>query len=127
MPARTSAGLIRSTDDGAGYKAEIVNMLDGMRDNWFRPSDVCVAPDGSLIVADWYDPGVGGHRMGDVDKGRIFRVAPPGTRLQHAASTISSTPDGAVAALREPEPRSPLSGLDRPGTRMQEPRPSRRC
>lgn len=60
--------------DGAGYKAEIVNLLDGSKNRWFRPSDVAVAPDGSLIVADWYDPGVGGHGMGDVTRGRLFRV-----------------------------------------------------
>jgi glucose/arabinose dehydrogenase len=54
--------------DGAGYKAEIVNLLDGTHNRWFRPSDVAVAPDGSLIVADWYDPGVGGHGMGDVTR-----------------------------------------------------------
>ena len=45
-----------TSDDGAGYSAEIVNILEGTRDKWFRPSDVKVAPDGSLIVADWYDP-----------------------------------------------------------------------
>ncbi|MCA9268826.1 MAG: NPCBM/NEW2 domain-containing protein, partial [Planctomycetales bacterium] len=28
------------TDDGAGYKAEIVNILEGTRNKWFRPSDV---------------------------------------------------------------------------------------
>jgi len=60
--------------DGAGYKAEIVNILEGTKDKWFRPSDVAVAPDGSLIVADWHDPGVGGHGMGDVTRGRLFRV-----------------------------------------------------
>jgi putative heme-binding domain-containing protein len=60
--------------DGAGYKAEIVNILEGTKNRWFRPSDVAVAPDGSLIVADWYDPGVGGHGMGDVTRGRLFRV-----------------------------------------------------
>jgi putative heme-binding domain-containing protein len=60
--------------DGAGYKAEIVNLLEGSKNRWFRPSDVAVAPDGSLIVADWYDPGVGGHGMGDVTRGRLFRV-----------------------------------------------------
>ncbi|MBK8091483.1 MAG: NPCBM/NEW2 domain-containing protein [Verrucomicrobiaceae bacterium] len=60
--------------DGAGYKAEIVNILEGTQNRWFRPSDVAVAPDGSLIVADWYDPGVGGHGMGDVTRGRLFRV-----------------------------------------------------
>ncbi len=60
--------------DGAGYKAEIVNILEGAKDKWFRPSDIAVAPDGSLIIADWYDPGVGGHGMGDVTRGRLFRV-----------------------------------------------------
>lgn len=80
MPLHCDAGpnVVRAyvtQPDGAGYKAEIVNILDGAaKDRWFRPSDVAVAPDGSLIVADWYDPGVGGHGMGDVTRGRLFRV-----------------------------------------------------
>ena len=86
---------------GAGYSAEMVNILFGARDNWFRPSDVCVAPDGSLIVADWYDPGVGGHRMGDVDKGRLFRVAPPKSPYQIPKVDVS-TVAGAVEALKNP-------------------------
>jgi putative membrane-bound dehydrogenase-like protein len=65
------------TPEGAGYKASIVNILDGAKkNNWFRPADVCVAPDGSLFVTDWYDPGVGGHQQKDLDRGRVFRVAP---------------------------------------------------
>ncbi len=87
--------------DGAGYQAEIVNILEGARDKWFRPSDVCVAPDGSLIIADWYDPGVGGHRQGDVERGRIFRVAPPGVKYT-VPKTDFSTVDGAIAALKSP-------------------------
>ncbi len=63
--------------DGAGYKAEIVDIVHGGSDKWFRPSDVCVAPDGSLMVADWYDPAVGGHQTGDKNtatiKGRVYR------------------------------------------------------
>jgi len=86
---------------GAGYTAETVNILQGARDNWFRPSDVCVAPDGSLIVADWYDPGVGGHRMGDADKGRLFRVAPPKTPYKIPKVDVS-TVEGAIAALKSP-------------------------
>lgn len=86
---------------GAGYTAEMVNILQGARDNWFRPSDVCVAPDGSLIVADWYDPGVGGHRMGDADKGRLFRVAPPNTPY-NIPKTDVSTVEGAIEALKSP-------------------------
>lgn len=86
---------------GAGYTAESVNILFGARDNWFRPSDVCVAPDGSLIVADWYDPGVGGHRMGDADKGRLFRVAPPKSPYKFPKVDVS-TVEGAIAALKSP-------------------------
>ena len=65
---------------GAGYTAEIINILKGDKDQWFRPADVTVAPDGSLIIADWYDPGVGGHAAGDQTRGRIYRVAPPGSK-----------------------------------------------
>src|SRR4029453_18048005 len=50
------------TNDGAGFKATITEILTS-KDTWYRPSDVCLAPDGSLFVSDWYDPGVGGHNM----------------------------------------------------------------
>jgi putative membrane-bound dehydrogenase-like protein len=87
--------------DGAGYKAEIVNIVEGVDDKLFRPSDVCVAPDGSLIISDWYDPGVGGHQMAGVNKGRIFRVAPPGKPYRVPQQDLS-TPAGAVKALQSP-------------------------
>ena len=89
--------------DGAGYRSTAtVNLLSGARDHWFRPSDVCVAPDGSLIVADWYDPGVGGHRMGDIKRGRIFRLAPPKTPYRvppHDFNSISGS-DRSASAVR---------------------------
>jgi hypothetical protein len=87
--------------DGAGYKAETVNVLFGARDNWYRPSDVCTAPDGSLFIGDWYDPGVGGHNQQEVDKGRIFRVAPPGVKYTVPKFDFS-TADGAAEALKNP-------------------------
>jgi putative membrane-bound dehydrogenase-like protein len=88
-------------NDGAGYSAEIENILHGARDNWFRPADVCVAPDGSLLVTDWYDPGVGGHNMQDMERGRIFRVAPPNSKYV-APKFDFSTAEGAVKALENP-------------------------
>ena len=90
--------------DGAGYTAKIVNMMDGAKKNqWFRPSDVCVAPDGSLIVADWYDPGVGGHRMQDVDRGRLFRLAKKGQSGSYGfAKPDFSSPESAAMALKSP-------------------------
>ena len=62
---------------GAGYESSIDVLLSGPDDRWFRPIDVTTAPDGSVFVADWYDPGVGGHGMGDAERGRIYRLAPP--------------------------------------------------
>lgn len=88
--------------DGAGYKAETVNILEGSRNRWFRPSDVAVAPDGSLIVADWYDPGVGGHGMGDVTHGRLFRVTTKAAEKYRVPSFKLDTAKNAVAALASP-------------------------
>ena len=88
---------------GAGYSAEIVNILDGaQKDRWFRPSDVQVAPDGSLIVADWYDPGVGGHRMGDLDRGRLFRVTPKDHKGYKLPKLDFKSIDGLIAAIQNP-------------------------
>ena len=88
-------------NDGAGYKASIVNILESQKDQWFRPIDVAVAPDGSLFVADWYDPGVGGHQAGDVDRGRIYRIAPAKTDYRIAPTDVTSI-EGAIAALLNP-------------------------
>ncbi len=98
--------IVRSypvTNSGAGYNAETVNILDGTANRWFRPSDVCVAPDGTLIIADWYDPGVGGHRMEDTKHGRLFRVTPPDQGDSYKVTKPDfKTMDGCVAALRNP-------------------------
>ncbi|OYP35183.1 PVC-type heme-binding CxxCH protein [Rhodopirellula sp. MGV] len=90
-----------TVEKGAGYEATIEPILTGAEDRWFRPADVCVAPDGSLFVTDWYDPGVGGHRQGDLDRGRLFRVAPPNTKYV-VPSYDYSTAAGAVEALQNP-------------------------
>ncbi len=88
--------------DGAGYKAKIVNILDGQKkNNWFRPADVCTAPDGSVFVTDWYDPGVGGHGQRDLDRGRVFRVAPPGQKYRVPKFDFT-TAEGAAEALKNP-------------------------
>ena len=89
---------------GAGYSAEMVNILTSA-DQWYRPSDVCVAPDGSLMIADWNDPGVGGHAAGDHDlaimRGRVYRVAPTGVKYTVPKFDVS-TAAGAAAALKSP-------------------------
>lgn len=76
---------------GAGFTGSVTPILDGnTRDNWFRPSDVTVAPDGSIFVSDWYDPGVGGHAVGDLDKGRVFRLAPKKSKYKVSTPDYSS-------------------------------------
>lgn len=87
--------------NGAGYSAGIDPLMTGSTDKWFRPADVCVAPDGSLFVSDWYDPGVGGHRQGDTDRGRLFRIAPPKTGYE-VPQFDYKTAKGAVVALQNP-------------------------
>lgn len=79
-------------NDGAGYSATIEEIAFGGPDTWFRPSDVAVAPDGAVFAADWYDPGVGGHNMGDQQggRGRIYRIAPPNHRSAVPALDLKS-------------------------------------
>ncbi len=68
----------------------------------FRPSDVCVGPDGALYVADWTDPRVGGHdTQDDAASGIIYRIAPKGFKPavpQFDPTTVA----GAVTALESP-------------------------
>ncbi|HEY9045539.1 MAG TPA: PVC-type heme-binding CxxCH protein [Ohtaekwangia sp.] len=95
--------------DGAGYTATIVNILEGQKDQWFRPADIAVAPDGSLFVADWYDPGVGGHQMEDVDRGRIYRIAKPKSPYTISPADVT-TPDDAIKTLLSPNPATRYIG-----------------
>ena len=96
-------------NSGAGYKATVVNILESKKDQWFRPADVAIAPDGSLFVADWYDPGVGGHAVGDLDRGRIYRVAPPKMKYMTEKTDVTSV-EGAIKALLNPNPATRYLG-----------------
>ena len=106
MPLHTDAGprhlrCYHLKAKGAGYDVEQEVMLES-KDTWFRPSDVCVAPDGSLMVADWYDPGVGGHGMGDTTRGRIYRITPAGHKGYNVPKIDLTTAAGLEAALASP-------------------------
>src|SRR5262249_49218222 len=49
-----------------------------------------------------YDPGVGGHGMGDWTRGRIYRVTPKGHQGYKVPPVKLDTPEGIRAALRSP-------------------------
>lgn len=86
---------------GAGYSATIEEIMRGVDNQWVRPSDVTVAPDGSIFIADWYDPGVGGHQVRSKERGRIYRIA-PGNSPYRVPEVDYSTPEQAVDALKSP-------------------------
>jgi putative membrane-bound dehydrogenase-like protein len=89
------------TPKGAGHTLVKENVVSST-DTWFRPSDVCVAPDGSVMIADWYDPGVGGHGMGDWKMGRIYRVTPKGHKGYKVPEVKLDTKEGTVESLASP-------------------------
>ena len=110
--AEPGHNVIRSypvENEGAGYKATIVNILEAQKDQWFRPADVTVAPDGSIFIVDWYDPGVGGHQVGDLDRGRVYRVAAPGAKYGITPPDVASV-EGAMSALLNPNPATRYLG-----------------
>ena len=85
---------------GATFRTRYEVLL-GSDDPWFRPVDVTAAPDGSVLVADWYDAAVGGHNFRDQDTGRIYRVAPQGQAWTKPRPDFATVP-GLIALLKSP-------------------------
>ena len=73
--------IYRYTPKGYGMTATPEVFMTSQGDNYFRPDDICAAPDGSLYISDWYDGGVGGHAYNDPDRGRVYRLTPKGKKL----------------------------------------------
>jgi len=85
---------------GSSFRTDYKVLL-ASDDPWFRPVDMTAAPDGSVLVADWYDSGVGGHSFRDQTTGRIYRVAPKGHATPVARPDFATVP-GLIAQLKSP-------------------------
>lgn len=86
----------RPVPDGAGFSAEMEVLVSSPEDSWFRPSDVTAGPDGSIFIADWYDAGVGGHRMVDANQGRIYRLTRKGESNKYLVPSVDLKSDAGL-------------------------------
>jgi putative membrane-bound dehydrogenase-like protein len=119
--------------DGAGFKLERFDFLTSNKEKkfagsdflgggrsvnhelptLFRPSDVCVGPDGAIYVADWFDGRVGGHAdLDNATAGAIYRIAPKGFKSRIPKLDLTTT-SGQIAALRSPAVNVRNSGFTR--------------
>lgn len=92
-----TTGVFKGSDFVGG-----ANNLSDDRHTLFRPSDVCVGPDGAIYITDWFDKRTGGHQ--DTDEtcsGTIYRIAPKGFKPQVPALDLD-TVEGQIAALQSP-------------------------
>ncbi|MEZ5383990.1 MAG: c-type cytochrome [Prosthecobacter sp.] len=92
-----TSGVFKGSDFVGG-----ANNLSDERSTLFRPSDVCVGPDGAIYISDWFDKRTGGHQ--DTDEtcsGTIYRIAPKGFKPQVPGFNLD-TVEGQIAALQSP-------------------------
>ena len=95
--------VYRHENAGAGMSAASEIVVSGGEDKYFRPDDICAAPDGSLFISDWYDGGVGGHAYNNPLQGRIFLLRPTGKKLERIGQPGPySTVDSAIEGLKNP-------------------------
>ncbi|MRI00208.1 c-type cytochrome [Kriegella sp. EG-1] len=64
-------------EDGSTFKTVDVNRVLETEDQWFRPVDIKVGPDGGIYMADWYDSRlthVDPNDTWDKSTGRVYRI-----------------------------------------------------
>lgn len=89
------------SEDNVGYVWND-SAQNARQEKSFRPSDVTIGTDGSIYIADWYDPVVGGHQMKDqTGYGRIYRITPKNKKLTVPVIDIN-TSDGQLLAFKNP-------------------------
>jgi putative membrane-bound dehydrogenase-like protein len=111
-PKRKGAGFtlerfdfVTTNKSGKFFGSDFVGGDKSMTDErsyLFRPSDVCVGPDGAVYISDWFDKRTGGHQDTDEScSGTIYRVGPKNFR-SNVPTLRLDTVDGAIQAIKSP-------------------------
>ncbi|MEK9773832.1 MAG: PVC-type heme-binding CxxCH protein, partial [Opitutae bacterium] len=70
----------------------------------FRPADLDIGPDGAIYISDWHDERSGGHSTQDESaSGAIYRIAPKNFKPVIPSLDLKNV-EGAIAALKSPNP-----------------------
>jgi glucose/arabinose dehydrogenase/lysophospholipase L1-like esterase len=100
---------VKVSEDGSGLKGESLEDLVKSDDPNFRPSQVKVAPDGSIFFADWSNQLIGHlqHHLRDPNRdhthGRIYRITYEGRPLLKPAAIDGQPVTALLDLLKEPE------------------------
>ncbi len=103
---------IRDEDKGAGLTGERIDDLLASTDNFFRPVDPKVGPDGALWFGDWCNPLIGHMQYSqrdpnrDHDHGRIYRLVYSGRPLFETVTHHDKTIPQLLMQLLAYEPRT---------------------
>lgn len=104
IQGRVVVAEIEST--GGSFRTSDVSRPLTSEDDWFRPVDIKVGPDGAVYLCDWYDGNVGHYRSheGNLDptNGRIYRLRSQGQPKQVAFDLANLSSDELVDYLGHP-------------------------
>ena len=125
--ARNIARL-RPSSDGSGHKLQTLKPLMTSTHNAFRPVDIQTGPDGTLYVADWFNPIIGHYQASlrhpnrDKEHGRIWRISAKGRTLAKQPPIASMTPaqlcDQLAAPMRRNRQLAKLRLMDLPAEKV---------